>query len=154
MGTLNTGTKLPDSSESKESADEPKETSTLGIKPSENNKSETSSFVFGQNLADRAENFPESSGEEKNGSIENDESKKVSSEPSTGFVFGQNLAERASNIENDTEKNKNVSTDKNEKPPDALSEETKSKEEASDDNSSQVLSNIDPNPNENKQSSP
>jgi len=151
--TLNTGTKSPESS-NKESTEKSNDTSKLDVKISESNKTEESTFVFGQNLANRAENFPETS-EDKLSNAETDVGKKAPSEPSTGFVFGQNIAERVSNTEIDTDKDKNTTSGENEKPPDALPKDLKSlSDEAHGDNSSQDSKHSDPNPNENEQSSP
>ena len=153
--TLNTGTNISDTSKDKETTEKPNDTSTFEIKVSESTKSEASSFVFGQNLADRAENFAETSAEDKTSDANKEESKTVSSESSTGFVFGQNLAERVSKIENDNEKDKNESSDKNEKPPDALWKDCKSSnDEKSDATSNQASNNSESNQNDSKHSSP
>jgi len=150
--TLNTGTKSPESSSNKESTEKSNDTSKFDVKISENNKTEESTFVFGQNLANRAENFPETS-EDKLSNAEIDVGKKASSEPSTGFVFGQNIAERVSNTEINTDKD--TTSGENEKPPDALPKDLKSlSDEAHGDNSSQDSKHSDPNPNKNEQSSP
>ena len=151
--TLNTGTNISDSTISKESTEKSNDTSTFEIKVSESSKNETSGFVFGQNLADRAENFAETSAEDKISDAEKNESKTTSSEASTGFVFGQNLAERVSNKESDIKKDTNESSGKNEKPPDAILKDSKSNgEEKSVDALSQASSNSESTVIDNKES--
>ena len=143
--TLNTSTLHSSSPEKKETAEMPKDTSTTEITASETNKNESSGFVFGQNLANRAENFVETSGDEKISGTESFESNRTNPQPSPGFVFGQNLAERVSNADNDLEKNKSRKTEsENEKPPDVNTEKPKvSNSETSDKTIAKVSTDLE-----------
>jgi len=148
--TLNTA-KLPSSSPEKKETDEtPKDALNVEIKAPETNKNESSGFVFGQNCADRAENFVETSGEDKIGGSESFEGNKTNLQSSTGFVFGQNLADRVSNADNDSEKNKS----ENEKHSEVTSEESKLSSSESSDKDTTVSSNLESTSSETKSLSP
>jgi hypothetical protein len=123
--TLNTSTLHSSSPEKKETVEMPKDTSNIEITASEVNKNESSAFVFGQNCANRAENFVETSGDEKISGTESFEGNRTNPKPSPGFVFGQNLAERISNADIELEKKSRKTESENETPPDATSEKPK-----------------------------
>lgn len=163
--TLNKSPAEPSGLESKETAKQQKDTSNFEIKVSETSKNlndtkeqkSSGGFLFGQNCADRAENFEETTADEEKSGTENNENSKASSQPSTGFVFGQNLAERASNTDSDPpEKNTTrKEAEVSEKASNVNSEMSKlDNSEELEKKSNDASSNLDPNTSEIKQSSP
>jgi len=155
--TLNTSPLDATGLENKDTAKQPKDTSSFEIKVSEisknlndTKKQKSSGFLFGQNCADRAANFEETtSGDEKTSGTENLESGKTSSKPSTGFTFGQNFAERASNADSDPlEKNNGKKGEKIEKESDSHSELNNSEESEKKSNKASAI--LDPNTSEMK----
>ena len=101
--TLNVTSHQSTSPQKKDAAEKPKETSSFQLKQPDCKDDETSKFVFGQNLADRAGNFVDTPDAEGTYASGNESNKNVSKTPpqSSSFVFGQNLAERVSNTDND-----------------------------------------------------
>merc|ERR1712110_604480 len=100
-----------------------------------------SSFLFGQNLADRAANFVETANGEKTWEVDNVDAKAAQA---SSFIFGQHLAERVSTTDKDPLQKDQVTKEKEEskKPSDAGAEESKSHDDnkQSEDSSTEVKS--------------
>ena len=127
-------------SEKKQTAEIQKETPNAEQKVSQGDKKE-SSFLFGQNLADRAANFVETANGEKTSEVDSVDTKGAQA-PS--FIFGQHLAERVSTTDKDPLQKDPVTKELEEskKPPDAEAEKSKSHEDnkRSEDISTEVKS--------------
>ena len=127
--------------EKKQTAEIQKETPNAEQKVSQGDKKE-SSFLFGQNLADRAANFVETANGEKTSEVDSVDVK--AAQASSSFIFGQHLAERVTTTDKDPLQKDQVTKELEEskKPPDAEAEESKSQEDnkRSDDISTEVKS--------------
>ena len=126
--------------EKKQTAEIQKETPNAEQKVSQGDKKE-SSFLFGQNLADRAANFVETANGEKTSEVDNVDAKAAQA---SSFIFGQHLAERVSTTDKDPLQKDQVTKEQEEskKPSDAGAEESKSHDDnkQSEDSSTEVKS--------------